>query len=170
MCIRDRGCSFYKLAWLFFLGSLLGDIVETIFCYFTMGELMSRSSLVYGPFSIVWGMGCVLLTLILYPVSYTHLDELNPDYILPAAFDPRVKDAVASAVAEAARKSGVARIYARQPFFRQKQLLIKPAGTAPQDSLQKSPLLCFLRGMFRRAFFSGSSDLSDSEIFLLFLP
>ena len=37
-------------------------------------------------------------------------EELNPDYILPAAFDPRVKDAVAGAVAEAARKSGVARI------------------------------------------------------------
>ncbi|MBP3737308.1 MAG: NAD-dependent malic enzyme, partial [Lachnospiraceae bacterium] len=37
-------------------------------------------------------------------------EELNADYILPAAFDPRVKDAVASAVAEAARKSGVARI------------------------------------------------------------
>ena len=37
-------------------------------------------------------------------------DELNADYILPAAFDPRVKDAVAAAVAEAARKSGVARI------------------------------------------------------------
>ena len=37
-------------------------------------------------------------------------DELNADYILPAAFDPRVKDAVAEAVAEAARKSGVARI------------------------------------------------------------
>ncbi len=37
-------------------------------------------------------------------------EELNPDYILPAAFDPRVKDAVAAAVAEAARKSGVARI------------------------------------------------------------
>ena len=37
-------------------------------------------------------------------------EELNPDYIIPAAFDPRVKDAVAEAVAEAARKSGVARI------------------------------------------------------------
>jgi len=37
-------------------------------------------------------------------------EELNADYILPAAFDPRVKDAVADAVAEAARKSGVARI------------------------------------------------------------
>ena len=37
-------------------------------------------------------------------------NELNANYILPAAFDPRVKDAVAKAVAEAARKSGVARI------------------------------------------------------------
>lgn len=36
--------------------------------------------------------------------------ELNKDYIIPAPFDPRVKDAVASAVAKAAKKSGVARI------------------------------------------------------------
>ena len=37
-------------------------------------------------------------------------EELNADYILPAAFDSRLKDRVAEAVAEAARKSGVARI------------------------------------------------------------
>ena len=37
-------------------------------------------------------------------------DELNADYIIPAAFDPRVKDAVAKAVAKAAIDSGVARI------------------------------------------------------------
>ena len=37
-------------------------------------------------------------------------DELNAEYILPAAFDERVGPAVAKAVAEAARKSGVARI------------------------------------------------------------
>lgn len=36
--------------------------------------------------------------------------ELNEDYIIPKAFDPRVGPAVANAVAEAARKSGVARI------------------------------------------------------------
>ncbi len=36
--------------------------------------------------------------------------ELNPDYILPYAFDERIKDTVASAVAEAAKKDGVARI------------------------------------------------------------
>ena len=37
-------------------------------------------------------------------------EELNEDYIIPAAFDPRVGQAVAKAVAEAARASGVARI------------------------------------------------------------
>ena len=37
-------------------------------------------------------------------------EELSADYILPKAFDPRVKDAVAGATAGAARASGVARI------------------------------------------------------------
>ena len=37
-------------------------------------------------------------------------DELSPDYIIPAAFDPRVKDAVAAAVKQAAYDSGVARL------------------------------------------------------------
>ena len=37
-------------------------------------------------------------------------DKLSPDYILPYAFDERIKDTVAAAVAQAARKDGVARI------------------------------------------------------------
>ena len=37
-------------------------------------------------------------------------EELNENYIIPAAFDPRVGPAVAKAVAEAARRTGVARI------------------------------------------------------------
>ena len=37
-------------------------------------------------------------------------DDLSADYIIPAAFDPRVKDAVAAAVNQAAHDSGVARI------------------------------------------------------------
>ena len=36
--------------------------------------------------------------------------DLNPEYIIPAAFDPRVGKAVAQAVAKAARDSGVARL------------------------------------------------------------
>ena len=37
-------------------------------------------------------------------------EELCADYILPKAFDPRVKEAVAAATAKAARETGVARI------------------------------------------------------------
>ncbi|MCQ2559077.1 MAG: NAD-dependent malic enzyme [Oscillospiraceae bacterium] len=37
-------------------------------------------------------------------------EQLSADYILPYAFDPAIKEAVASAVAQAARDSGVARI------------------------------------------------------------
>lgn len=37
-------------------------------------------------------------------------DELNPEYILPMAFDERIGKTVAKAVAEAARKSGVSRL------------------------------------------------------------
>ena len=37
-------------------------------------------------------------------------DDLSADYIIPAAFDPRVRDAVATAVEQAARDSGVARV------------------------------------------------------------
>lgn len=61
-----QGCGFYKLVWLFMIGAVVGDIAETIFCRFTMDEWMSRSSLVWGPFSIVWGFGCSFLSALLY--------------------------------------------------------------------------------------------------------
>lgn len=64
--IFGYGCGFYKLVWLFFLGAFLGDITETIFCLLTTGRLMSRSSVVYGPFSIVWGLGIAFFTLLLH--------------------------------------------------------------------------------------------------------
>jgi malate dehydrogenase (oxaloacetate-decarboxylating) len=37
-------------------------------------------------------------------------EKLSPDYIIPAPFDKRVGPAVAAAVAEAARRTGVARL------------------------------------------------------------
>ena len=61
-----QGCGFYKLTWIFVIAALLGDLFETVFCRFSMGEWQSRSSLLYGPFSIVWGFGAVLLTVLLY--------------------------------------------------------------------------------------------------------
>ena len=61
-----QGCSPTKLIWIFFIAALLGDIIETLFCRATMGIWMSRSSLIYGPFSIVWGLGAVMFTALLY--------------------------------------------------------------------------------------------------------
>lgn len=60
------GCSFYKICLLFVIGSLLGDITETIYCWIRTGIWMSRSSLVWGPFSIVWGFGIAAVTVLLY--------------------------------------------------------------------------------------------------------
>ena len=55
-----------KIILLFIIGAFLGDIVETIFCRITAGVWMSRSSLVWGPFSIVWGLAIALATWFLY--------------------------------------------------------------------------------------------------------
>ena len=60
------GCSFYKIVLLFIIGAFLGDIVETIFCRIKAGVWMSRSSLVWGPFSIVWGFAIAAVTVLLY--------------------------------------------------------------------------------------------------------
>lgn len=61
-----EGCGFYKVVWLFFIGAFLGDLVETVFCRITAGFWMSRSSVVWGPFSIVWGLAMAFATLLLY--------------------------------------------------------------------------------------------------------
>lgn len=60
------GCGFHKVVWIFFLGAFLGDITETIFCWATTGQIMSRSSVVYGAFSLVWGIGVAGITILLY--------------------------------------------------------------------------------------------------------
>lgn len=61
----DR-CSFAQVFWLFLIGAFAGDIVETLFCRITTGVWMSRSSLVWGAFSVVWGLAIALVTVLLY--------------------------------------------------------------------------------------------------------
>ena len=61
----EKAMSFSDLVWLFVVGAFLGDVVETIFCRVTAGVWMSRSSLVWGPFSVVWGLALVLAAVLL---------------------------------------------------------------------------------------------------------
>lgn len=60
-----RGVCLDKLIWVFIICAFLGDLIETVFCRVTGGVWMSRSSVIYGAFSIVWGIGAVLLTVVL---------------------------------------------------------------------------------------------------------
>ena len=57
-----RGVNFYKLFWIFLGVSFLGCLVETAFMLLTRGELQNRSGVIYGSFSLVWGLGAVLFT------------------------------------------------------------------------------------------------------------
>lgn len=56
---------FCQLFWLFLITSFLGCLVETLFMLLTRGELQNRSGVLYGSFSLVWGLGAVLFTVCL---------------------------------------------------------------------------------------------------------
>lgn len=60
-----KGICFDKLVWVFLISSFLGALIEMCFCYVTAGQWMNRSSLLYGAFSVVWGFGAVVLTVVL---------------------------------------------------------------------------------------------------------
>lgn len=67
--IALNGIGWYELFFLFLSSAFLGDCFETLFVLGSTGVLMSRSSLLYGPLSLVWGAGAVLMTLILMPLA-----------------------------------------------------------------------------------------------------
>lgn len=61
----EKGLDFYKLVWIFAACCVIGFVVETAWCFLRHGYIESRKSLVYGPLSVAYGMGGVLLTLVL---------------------------------------------------------------------------------------------------------
>ncbi len=57
--------NFYHYVWMFIIGCYSGFLVETLWCLIKNGYIESRKSLVLGHLSIAYGMGAVLLTLLL---------------------------------------------------------------------------------------------------------
>ena len=55
------------LAWTFLAAAFVGERLEVLYIWCATGVVMSRSSLLYGPFSLVWGLGAALVTLCLWP-------------------------------------------------------------------------------------------------------
>ena len=61
-----KGNTFYKLFWVFFIGSFAGVIIESIYCIIQYGHYESRVGLLYGPFNLVYGIGALVLSGFLY--------------------------------------------------------------------------------------------------------
>lgn len=59
--------NFFNLFWIFVIGALVGDFVETVYHYMieVPGEFQIRAGLLWGPFSPIYGFGAVILTLLL---------------------------------------------------------------------------------------------------------
>ena len=54
--------SFGKIFWIFFIGCILGVVLETVWCILKNKRYESRTGLIYGPFNLVYGIGAVVMT------------------------------------------------------------------------------------------------------------
>lgn len=68
-----QGLCYYKLFCTFVIGAVIGDIVETLFCYVKYRKWMSRSSFVYGHMSVVWGFAFAIATVLAYNIADLNL-------------------------------------------------------------------------------------------------
>ncbi len=80
-CVFAKGLCWDKLVWVFLCTAALGYVIETFWCGLVDGEWMNRSSVLYGPFSFVWGLGGVVLT-----VTLQRLADKNDRHVFAAGF------------------------------------------------------------------------------------
>lgn len=60
----------YQYVIIFLIASILGLVIETVYTYVMFGILESRVGLVWGPFSPLYGVGAVVLTIVLWPLRH----------------------------------------------------------------------------------------------------
>lgn len=61
----DKKITLKQIIWYSIIFSILGLIIETLFCYLTTGVLESRKGLIWGPFCPVYGVGATILIILL---------------------------------------------------------------------------------------------------------
>ncbi len=72
----ENPLDFFHLFWIFVLVSIVGLFAETIVSYPVDGIWKDRAGLVWGPFSPIFGLGAVLMTLALYRMRTLRSDAL----------------------------------------------------------------------------------------------
>lgn len=66
----------HQIFWYFVIFSIIGIIVETVYCYITTGVIESRKGLLWGPFCPVYGVSSAILILFLYKYQNKNLFQL----------------------------------------------------------------------------------------------
>ena len=66
---NNKKLTIHHLFWYFLIFSILGLIIETIYCYISSGTLESRKGLIWGPFCPVYGVCGAVLIYILYKLN-----------------------------------------------------------------------------------------------------
>lgn len=74
--MRKVSFNFFQYVWIFVAGCYAGYLIETIWCFIRHGFIESRKSLVLGHLSVAYGMGAVLLTLILIRFQNASLPKI----------------------------------------------------------------------------------------------
>lgn len=62
---KENELTIHHIFWYFLIFSILGLLIETIYCYVTMGIIESRKGLIWGPFCPVYGVSATVLILFL---------------------------------------------------------------------------------------------------------
>ena len=66
---KKNNLTIHQIFWYLVIFSIIGLIIETIYCYATTGILESRKGLIWGPFCPVYGVGTIILILLLKQVN-----------------------------------------------------------------------------------------------------
>ena len=62
---KEEKVTIHQIFWYFIIFSILGIIIETLYCYITTGVLESRKGLLWGPFCPVYGVSATVLIICL---------------------------------------------------------------------------------------------------------
>ena len=58
---KFKKINYQKIIWYFTIFSIIGLIIETIYCYITTGKIESRKGLIIGPFCPIYGLGAATI-------------------------------------------------------------------------------------------------------------
>ena len=83
---KDR-ITIHQTIWYLIIFSIIGLIVETLFCFFTTGVIESRKGLIYGPFCPIYGVGATFMIFILDPLKNNKIKLFVYGGILGSVFE-----------------------------------------------------------------------------------